>query len=314
MKFDAPERLGASALLARIGDNDLALVKDCSTPIDAVAPVSMAGAGILSFSNFSLERTLERFDIPDAATLIVKDTGAEQATDYPITVITASKPRRAFIQAARALFGDSERASPGVHKLANIEDGAIIGENVTIGPFVTVEAGCEIKDGAVLQHGVFVTARSVIGENSIVRANSVIGVAGQAFERTDNDQQIMLPHLGRVVIGANCMVGAQAVIVTGSLEDTVIGEGCMIGNQVNIGHNCKIGAHCFIAPQTVIAGSVRMGRKCWVAPGAKVLNKLKIGDNAMIGLGAVVMKPVKEGGYVVGNPAQPIRKINKYNK
>lgn len=319
MLFEASNCLALSDLTTQIGESEAKLICDNSKLIRAIAPVSQSGSGVLSFSNFTLTRTLEKFDIIEGAILIVKASkesqiGLQSYKNMPYSVVEVENPRRYFFQAVHALFGDLERSRKGIHKFSVVASDAKLGDDVFIGPFVSVDAGCEIRDKVALHHGVLVTNRSVIGENTIIRANSVVGVPGQAIERDHKDQQIVMPHLGRAVLGRNIIVGANSVLVTGSLEDTEVGDGVMIGNQVNIGHNCKIGEHCFIAPQVVIAGSVNMGRRCWVAPGARVLNKLSIGDNVMIGLGAIVTKSIKEGTYVFGNPAVPLRKINRYNK
>lgn len=319
MLFETSAPLELAELISLIGESEAIPLCDNGASIRAVAPISESGKSILSFSNFSLTKTLSNFNIPDGAILIVKKSKREQNDTQshrllPYSIVEVEKPRHYFFQAVRALFRDEERSRQGIHKLSFIATDVVLGDNIYIGPFVSVEKGCKVHNNAILHHGVMLAGRSVIGENTIIRANSVIGVPGQAIERNQEGKQLTLPHLGRVVIGMDTIIGSQSIIVAGSLKDTKIGVGVMIGNQVNIGHNCEVGDHCFIAPQVVIAGSVSMGPRCWVAPGAKILNKLRIGKNSMIGLGSVVTKPVKENSYVFGNPAVEIRKINKYNK
>jgi UDP-3-O-[3-hydroxymyristoyl] glucosamine N-acyltransferase len=319
MIFDTPNTISFAELFAQVGAQDAKLLHGGEIGIRGVCPLSLSQAGLFSFSNAKLRATLERNDIKSGTALVVKEShttaeDAKLAQQHGIALIVATNPRRWFFQGIRVLFGDLEKAAPGIHEMSVISASASIAETASIGPFVTIGDGAIIGDNVQIQHGVFIGRNCQIGSDTLIRANSVIGVAGQAVERDSSDQQILLPHLGHVSIGAHVIIGSGSVIVSGSMEETLIGDGCMIGNQVNIGHNCKIGEHCFIAPQTVIAGSVKIGRRCWVAPGVKILNKLRVGENSMIGLGSTVTKHVKADSYMFGSPAVQMRKINKYNR
>ena len=58
----------------------------------------------------------------------------------------------------------------------------------------------------------------------------------------------------QITIGERCLLGANAGIERGSLQDTVICEGSKIGSQVAIGHGVRVGAHTLMVAQTGVAG------------------------------------------------------------
>jgi UDP-3-O-[3-hydroxymyristoyl] glucosamine N-acyltransferase len=318
MHFTAPQTVSAISLVEYIGDETARVITGKKMTLSGVAPLGEAAPDTLSFYNGNPNRAANLFELPVGSVIVAKDQGRGEfgaPRNWPedVALIVTSNPRRWFFQAVRHLFGDPERMRTGVHPLSNVEEGAQVDDTAWIGPFVTVSSGARIGAGAVLQHGVIIGENVSVGERTLVRANSVLGVPGQAVERDHNDRQILLPHLASIMVDEDVIIGAQSVIVRGSLNDTLIGKGTMIGNHVNIGHNCKIGAECFIGPRTVIAGSAHIGDRSWVAPGCTLLNKVKVGRNVMIGLGSVVMKPIPDNVYVLGSPAKEMPKMNRYN-
>lgn len=329
MRFEtntAPVRLGA--LASAVEDGSAVLLVGEDMELGAVAPLDVNAPATLSFSNATAERTLAKTTLVPGSVIVAKRGGEpgipptkppKRPQGWPdgVGLVVAANPRRWFIQAVRELFAEAVRPAPGTHRLANVEDGAKVDPSAHIGAFVSVAATAVVGPDCVVETGAVIGERVELSRGVRIGPNTVLGVAGLAVERDVNDRQVHLPHLGGIKVGAHTMIGANSVVVRGSLTDTVIGAGCMIGNHVNIGHNSDMGDECFVGPMTVVCGSVRMGRRCWIAPSVTILNKMRIGENAMVGLGSVVMRPVAKDGYVLGNPAAPrpkINRLNKYNK
>ncbi len=316
MKFTADQSHSAADLVRNSSDQDAVLAIDANLDVHSVSPIDVVEQGGLCFSNDTYANTIAKYEVPDGCTVVVK-RDPEHSLDgvrAGYSIVEAAKPRRWFIAAVRQMFLDAEKPAAGIHPSSYIEDGAEISNSAHIGPFVTIQKGACIGDKAVIHHGCFIGPETRVGRDAVICANSVVGMAGQAVERLDDDEQIMLPHLGHVIIGDGVRLGANCVVVRGSLQNTIVGRRTMVGNLSNIGHNVSVGEDCFIGAHTLIAGSAVIGDRTWLAPGVMIANKAKVGRNAMVGLNSGVTKFVREDDYVFGNPARSLRKINKYNK
>ena len=116
------------------------------------------------------------------------------------------------------------------------------------------------------------------------------------------------PQVGRVVIGADCEIGANTTIDRGAIEDTVIEDDVKLDNQIQIGHNCVIGAHTAIAGCVGIAGSTRIGRNCKIGGAAMISGHLRIADNTVVSGSTGVFHSIdKPGVYTGAFPALPHR-------
>ena len=74
-------------------------------------------------------------------------------------------------------------ASAKIHPLSVIEDGAVVGENVVVGPFCHVGPKVVLHEGVELLTHVVVTGRTVIGRGTRIFANAVIGGDPQRWHR-----------------------------------------------------------------------------------------------------------------------------------
>ncbi|HEX5933296.1 MAG TPA: acyl-[acyl-carrier-protein]--UDP-N-acetylglucosamine O-acyltransferase, partial [Pseudorhizobium sp.] len=72
-------------------------------------------------------------------------------------------------------------SSANIHPTAIVEAGAVIGENVSIGPFCTVGSHVVLKDDVqVISHAV-VSGRTEIGRGSKIFPMAVIGGVSQSL-------------------------------------------------------------------------------------------------------------------------------------
>ena len=106
-----------------------------------------------------------------------------------------------------------------------------------------------------------------------MHAGAVIGADGFGMAE-EGGRWLKIPQVGRVVIGADCEIGANTTIDRGAIDDTVIEDDVKLDNQIQIGHNCRIGAHTAIAGCVGIAGSARIGRNCQIGGAAMIAGHL----------------------------------------
>ncbi|MDD5094360.1 MAG: gamma carbonic anhydrase family protein [Dehalococcoidia bacterium] len=120
--------------------------------------------------------------------------------------------------------------------------------------------------------------------------------------------------IGDVVIGANCFVGAGAIlrgdygsiqigdrvaVEEGCIIHAPPGETCTIDSDVILGHGAVV--HC-----SEIASHVRLGIGAIVSIHSKVETWVVIGDGAVVAFN----KTLSSGKVYVGNPAKPVRALN----
>ena len=202
-----------------------------------------------------------------------------------------------------------------IDKKSSISKTVVLGKNINIGAFSFIDDNCKIeeyvyifpncfigknvviKKNTIIYPGVKIYDNSVINENCIIHAGCVIGSDGFGFiNRQENN--IKIPHLGKVFIGNNVEIGANTCIDRGKTHSdcTLIDDGVKIDNLVQIGHNVKIGMNTVIAGCTGIAGSTTIGKNCLIGGKVAISNHIKIADNIKIaGNSGVTKSFLKEG-------------------
>jgi UDP-3-O-[3-hydroxymyristoyl] glucosamine N-acyltransferase len=186
-----------------------------------------------------------------------------------------------------------------IDKSASIGNDTHIGNNVIIKHSVHIGKNCKIGSNVIIEN-------AILGDNIIIKSGTVIGQTGFGFN-FDKKKRIKFPHIGRVIIENDVLIGSFCTIDRGSLTDTVIGEFTSIDNQVQIAHNVKIGNFCMIAAQSGIAGSAIIGNNVKIGGQTGISGHLSIGNNVKIGGKSGVIADISDNQTVMGYPAKSIR-------
>jgi UDP-3-O-[3-hydroxymyristoyl] glucosamine N-acyltransferase len=186
-----------------------------------------------------------------------------------------------------------------IDKSASIGKDTDIGNNVIIKHSVHIGKNCKIGSNVIIEN-------ALLGDNIIIKSGTVIGQTGFGFN-FDKKKRIKFPHIGRVIIENDVLIGSFCTIDRGSLTDTVIGEFTSIDNQVQIAHNVKIGNFCMIAAQSGIAGSTIIGNNVKIGGQTGISGHLSIGNNVKIGGKSGVIADINDNQTVMGYPAKNIR-------
>ncbi len=232
-----------------------------------------------------------------------------------------------------------------VHPTALVDRSAVLGAEVSVGPFsvigtgaqigaatrigahVTIAAGVRIGAGGLIHDGVRIRPRVQIGVRVILQPNAVIGADGFSFTtRQPAPEEIIRKTLGKVlltppndatrhrihslggvILGDDVEVGANSTIDAGTIRPTQVGNGTKIDNLVQVGHNVVIGADCLLCGQVGIAGSTRIGDRVVMAGKAGCGDNLSIGSDVVVTSGSVVLSDVAPGQLMTGTPAQPMQ-------
>ncbi len=188
-----------------------------------------------------------------------------------------------------------------IHENTLIDKNVIIESNCSIGPNVSIAANVLISSNSSLSN-------CIIKEDTVIKSGVVIGGEGFGFEINSKKR---ISHLGNVIIGKNCYIGANTTIDRAVLESTIISDNSNLDNLIQIAHNVKIGKHAVIAAQVGIAGSTVIGDYVKIGGQAGISGHLSIGDNVTIAAKSGVTKNIENNQVVAGFPAIDIKKWKK---
>lgn len=288
-----------------------------------VAPLETAGEDDLSF--LDNKRYVEAFVGSKAGGCVVHPDFVAHAPEGMALLVT-EKPYRVYALAAQAFYPLTFPSS-GISPDASIDDDAQIGEECCIEAGAVVQAnaeigaGCWIGANAVIGRGVVLGAGSSVGANASI-FNSLIGERCRIYPGArlgqdgfgfapDPSEHLKIPQLGRVVVGDDVEIGANATIDRGAGPDTIIGDRCMIDNLVQIAHNVELGPGCVIVAQVGISGSTKLENYVFIGGQAGLTGHLKIGAGARIAAQSGVMRDIESGVTVGGSPAMPVREWHR---
>lgn len=209
--------------------------------------------------------------------------------------------------AATALVAPDASVDPS----CRIEAGAVIGAGASVGARCHIGANAVVGDGVVLGADCVVGAsasltHAIVGDRVEIYPGARVGTPGFGF-LPGPCGPVRIPQYGRVVIGDDVEIGANATVDRGTLGDTVIGAGTVLDNLVHVAHNVRIGRGCVIAGQTGIAGSATIGDGVMMGGQCAIRDHVTIASGAKVAGGSAVIRDVGPGETVGGYPAVPVR-------
>lgn len=296
---------------------------DPGAEIRGLATLQAAGPDQISFlANPAYARFLES---TQAGAVILSPSTADQC---PTNVLLLDNPYLGYARLSH-WFDPAPVPEPGIHPTAVVDPSARIADTASIGPLSVVEAGVEIGERVVIGAACIIGARAQIGEGSVLKprvtlahdvvlgkrchilSGAVLGSDGFGFA-PENGVWNRIAQLGRVVLGDDVEVGANATIDRGALDDTRIGDGVKLDNMVQIAHNVTIGDHSALAAMVGIAGSTRIGRHCVFGGQTGVAGHLEITDGVhFTGMSMVTGSIDEPGVYSSGVGVEKNRQWRK---
>lgn len=222
--------------------------------------------------------------------------------------IIVANPRVAFSQVLKLFFVPKDEQAV-VSAKASIHPSAQIGKNVFVGDFTVIEKDCVVGDNSYIGHNNVIHHKTIIGQHVRIGSNNTIGGIGFGYEKGNDGDYEVMPHIGNVVIGDQVEIGNNNCIDRAVLGSTTIHRNVKIDNLIHIAHGAIIGENALIIANSMIGGSAVIGKNTWISPSVSIINKGKIGDGALVGMGAVVLKPVAENTVAVGNPAKFLKNL-----
>jgi UDP-3-O-[3-hydroxymyristoyl] glucosamine N-acyltransferase len=235
--------------------------------------------------------------------------------------IVVTNPALAMAQVVEKFFVP-QRPVLGVSKLVSRGNDVVLGEGVSIWPFVTLDDRASIGRGTTLYPNVFVGEGSVIGEDCLIYPNvtirervtignrviihsgTVIGSDGFGYIQ-EGGRHHKIPQVGTVVIEDDVELGANVTVDRATFGQTIVRRGTKVDNLVQIAHNVEVGEHNILVAQVGIAGSSRTGHHVMVGGQAGIADHVTVGDFAMIAARSGLNRDVPAKEVVAGAPALP---------
>jgi len=282
-----------------------------------ISKIEEGKPGTLSFLS---NPKYEKYIYETQASIVLVNKGFKPEKPVSATLIRVENAYDAFASLLE-LYQQAKPQKNGIHKLASVHEGAVIGENVYIGDFTVVESsakignnskiypqvyvgeGVEIGENSLIYPGVKIYEGCKIGNNCIIHSGAVIGADGFGFAPQPDKTYKKIPQIGIVTIGDNVEIGANTCIDRATMGATVIATGVKLDNLIQVAHNVEIGANTAIAAQVGISGSAKIGKNNVFAGQAAVVGHITIGNDVKVGGQSGIMRDVKDGELLQGSPA-----------
>ena len=285
-----------------------------------VSPLDSASKDNISF--LDNKNYIHQFKQSKAGACFFKNDFKEMAPKNMIHMICAN-PYHSFALVANAFHPMKDITAAGIHPKAHVETsvkcddtaqispGAVVLSNVVIGPNCLIGANTVILSGVNIGSNTIIGANctigySIIGSNVKIHNGVRIGQDGFGFAQNENIN-LKMPQLGRVIIKDKVEIGPNCTIDRGTGPDTIIDEGTKLDNLVQIGHNAIIGKNCIFVAQSGISGSTKIGDNVIIGGQVGIAGHLKIGNNVKIAAKSGVMKNIEDDATVAGVPSVTIK-------
>ncbi len=187
-----------------------------------------------------------------------------------------------------------------IHETAIIEQGAVIGKNVSIGPWTWVQKGVSIGDDCVIGSHVVLKGPTRIGRNNRIFQFASIGEDCQDKKFAGEETQL--------IIGDDNVFRESVTIHRGTTQDqgiTRIGSGNLFMAYCHVAHDCIVGDGNIFANNATLAGHVEVANNAILGGFTGVHQFCKIGSYSFCAVGSVVVKDIPPFVMVAGQNAKP---------
>ena len=185
-----------------------------------------------------------------------------------------------------------------IHPSAVIEDGAVLGSNVSVGPFAYIGSQVKIGDNTTVASHAVIEGKTTIGKNNRIFPHSAVGTIPQDLKFAGEDVEL--------IIGDNNTIREFTLLNPGTKGGgsiTKIGNGNLLMGYVHLGHDVILGDNCILANGATLAGHVELGNHVVIGGLTPVHQFVHIGDYAMIGGASALSQDIPPFCLAEGNRA-----------
>ena len=165
-----------------------------------------------------------------------------------------------------------------IHPSAIVEDGAVLGADVEVGPYAHIGPDVKIGDGTVVKQGAIIDGHTTIGSQCQIFPYACIGMKTQDLKYQDGS-------VSYVEIGDRTVIREFATVHLGTAdgEKTVIGSDCLFMCYCHAAHGVVMGDHVICSNSVQLAGDVHLQDWAIVGGCSAVHQFCTVGKHAMVG-------------------------------
>lgn len=191
-----------------------------------------------------------------------------------------------------------------IHKTAIIEDGAIIGDDVTIGAYTIIGKDVKIGNNNTIASHTLITGYTSIGDNNKIYSHAALGSEPQDLKYAGEKVELIIGNDNKIREFTLFNPGT-----SGGGSITRIGNNNLFMGYVHVAHDVIIKNNCVFANVATLAGHVEIENNVVVGGLTPIHQFCKLGSHVMIGGGSVVTQDIPSFCLAQGNHAN-VRGIN----
>ncbi len=164
-----------------------------------------------------------------------------------------------------------------VDPTARVADGAVLGNDVNVGPYCVIGPHVTLGHGVRLVAHVHITGHTSVGPRTVIYPFASLGTPPQSLKYKGGPT--------RLVVGADCDIRENVSMNIGTEDDrgiTEVGNRCFLMAGAHVAHDCKVGNGVTFANNVVLGGHVNVGDNVMFGGQAAVRQWVRIGESAMI--------------------------------
>ena len=188
---------------------------------------------------------------------------------------------------------------------AVIDPGAVIADDVVVGPYAVIGADVEIQSGCWIGPHVVINGPTTLGKDNQIYQFCSIGEAPQDLKY--NGEPTRLRVGDRNTFREYCTINRGTVTGHG---ETVIGNDNLIMACVHVAHDCIIGNHTVFSNGASLAGHVTIGDHAILGGFTLVHQFSTLGAHCFTGMGTALNRDLTPFTIASGNYAHAVG-INK---
>lgn len=164
-----------------------------------------------------------------------------------------------------------------IHPTAIIEEGAIIGDDVTIEAYAVVKSTVTLGNRVVIKSHAYIDGNTTIGDGTTIYPSACIGTKTQDLKFRGEKTYVK--------IGKNCEIREFVTINSSCQEGSVVevGDNCLIMAYCHVAHNCVLGNRVIMSNNATLAGHVTVEDNAIIGGFTPIHQFVRIGRHAMVG-------------------------------
>ena len=182
------------------------------------------------------------------------------------------------------------------HNTSIISEKAILGSNVTIGPYCIINENVKIGNNVNLKAHVYIDGNTTIGDNCTFFPYCSIGTSPQDLKY--NGEKTSLK------IGKRNQIREHVTINTGTIGGgglTKVGNNCLFMVSSHVAHDCIVEDNVILANNVPLGGHAHIEQNVIIGGNSAVQQFTRVGKFAMIGGMCGVVRDVIPYAMVHGN-------------